>query len=223
MLKLTEFENQKLAYLIGAILGDGHYTRPDEWGKIRFHFGSSDKEFVLEVKEIIKDIFSLDTNVGVQKLSLKNKAWRDHYTITSRLLYRNIVDYFPNKNEIPSFIKNSNKSIKAKFLSGFFDAEGGICISFIKSRNALDRRLYCHNSNLTLLHKIQFYLGELDIDSFIQSGKGAYALNIWGYKNLVNFKNGIDFNINRKKYKLIEAIKSYKLIHKKYRHLKINV
>ena len=139
-------DKQELAYLIGAVIGDGSYIRnKSEGGRIRLKFSSSDKEFTFKIMQIIKDVFFLD------------------------------------------------------------------------------RRLYCHNSNLSILEEIKLYLKELDIDCFIQNGKGAYALNIWGYKNLVNFKNKIDFNIYRKKYKLLKAIDSYKFIHKKNRILKVNI
>jgi len=222
MVELSEHQKGELAYLIGAVIGDGCYTTPTEKYGSRFMFSSSDKEFVLKIKDIIKDIFSLSLNICIERLSLKNKNWRDHYDIKSRPLTRSLKLYLPDKNKIPSFIKDSNNFIKARFLSGFFDAEGGICISTIKSRNALDRRAYCHNSNLELLKEIKIYLKELDIDSFIQNGKGAYALNIWGYKNLVNFKNCIDFYIFRKRDKLLKAIYSYKLIHKKYRNIVVN-
>lgn len=169
MIELNEHQKGELAYLIGAVIGDGCYTTPTEKYGSRFMFSSSDKEFVLKIKDIIENIFSLSLNISVERLSLKNKNWRDHYDIKSRPLTRSLKLYLPDKNNIPSFIRDSNKIIKARFLSGFFDAEGGICISTIKSRNALDRRAYCHNSNLELLKEIKIYLKELDIDSFMIS------------------------------------------------------
>ena len=213
---------KELAYLIGAVMGDGSYCSPNKWGKQRFSFSSSDKEFILIVKKIIKDTFDVKTGLIIYRLSLKNRNWRDHYKITSRPLIRFLTEYLPDKNKIPLFIRNSDKNIKAEFISGFFDAEGGISISTIKSRKAIDRRLYCHNSNLDLLEEIKSYLEQFDVNSFIQNGKGAFALNIWGYKNLVNFKNSIGFRIYRKNIKLIKAINSYKIIRKEYRHLRID-
>ncbi|MAG52516.1 MAG: hypothetical protein CMH62_00970 [Nanoarchaeota archaeon] len=222
---LTDSQKVDLAYLIGAVIGDGSYmnTKSGKRRNIRFSFGSSDREFVVIIKDIIRDIFSLELNICVERLSLKNNAWRDHYKIRSRILHRHLKKYLPDKNKIPSFVYNSNHFIKSSFISGFFDAEGGICVSTIKSRNVLDRRLYCHNFNIDLLNEIKGYLSELDIDCFIQNSKRAYALNIWGYKNLVNFKNKIDFRIYRKRFKLLGAINSYKFVHKKYRHLKVDV
>jgi len=221
MLELTDSNKKELAYLIGAFIGDGYYARPDKYGHTRICFSSSDKEFVFKIKDIIKNIFSLDTGLSIDKLSLKNPSWRDHYRTSSRSLYRLLMAYLPDKNSVPSFVRGGSLQIKSGFLSGFFDAEGGVCISTIKSRNAIDRRLYCHNSNLRLLYEVKSYLKEMDIDSFIQNGKGAYSLNVWGYKNLVNFKNLIGFTINRKEEKLFEAICSYKVIRKKYRNMKL--
>ncbi len=219
---VSNLDNKKLAYLIGAVVGDGHYAPPDKWGSYRFYFGSSDKDFALRIKQLIKELFSLNTGFVIYNLSKKNKFWRDHYQITSRPLPKLLMAYLPNSNKIPKFIRNSNIGVRVEFLSGFFDAEWGVSISKIKSRNAIDRRLYCHNADLEILEEIGSYLRDLDIDSFIQNGKGAYALNIWGYKNLVNFKNLIDFQIKRKKDKLTKAIQSYKLIRKEHRYLRIN-
>lgn len=229
MKELNDDSKKKLAYLIGAVMGDGCYTSPDRWGKRRFQFSSSDIEFVLMIKGIVRDIFSLEMSITLHKLSLKNNAWRDHYRVSSRILPRLLMEYLPDKNQTPLFIRHSSPAIKSEFISGFFDAEGGISLSTIPSRNALDRRVYCHNTNLYLLLEIKNYLALCDVNSFLQEEKrkrshvhAVYVLNIWGYKNLVNFKNLIDFKIPRKKLKLFKVIQSYKLIHKKHRHLHID-
>jgi|SRR3989344_4456929 len=199
---------KEVAYLTGALLGDGYFTKGYNYPRIGF--SSSDLDFIKLIKNIIYKNFGFNLNIIKSNLSDKNINWRDHYKISSRRLYPLLSKFMTNNKEIPAFIKLSNKVIKANFLSGFFDAEGGICISRIKSRNALDRRIYLYQKDLKILKKIKLYLRLFDISSFIQYQKGAYALNVWGLKSFNNFNKNIGFKIKRKQDKLNLALLSYK-------------
>src|SRR3989344_4549232 len=180
---------KEVAYLTGALLGDGYFTKGYNYPRIGF--SSSDLDFIKLIKNIIYKNFGFNLNIIKSNLSDKNINWRDHYKISSRRLYPLLSKFMTNNKEIPAFIKLSNKVIKANFLSGFFDAEGGICISRIKSRNALDRRIYLYQKDLKILKKIKLYLRLFDISSFIQYQKGAYALNVWGLKSFNNFNKEV--------------------------------
>ena len=203
-------KDNKIAYLIGAIMGDGSYFCEKNSKKIRFYFSSSDKEFVDIIRNIIKEVFEMELKIGVKKLSKKNSNWRDHYYINSRKLYSTLSKYLPNKKKIPEFIENGDVSIKSSFIGGFFDAEGGISISIIKSRKALDRRIHCNCSNKDILISIGRYLKDIEIKSFIQKGNRSFVLNIWGFDSFNLFRDNIGFRIFRKKDKLNEAIESFK-------------
>lgn len=212
---IEKVNDLEISYLIGALIGDGCYSYDIKYNNIRVIFAASDKDFVERVKKIIYSNFKINLNINEIKLSEKNKNWRDHYKISSRILYKQLMKYLPDKNKIPFFIKNGDLKRKAAFLSGFFDAEGGISLSTIKSRKVLDRRLHLHSKDINFLNKVKQYLLSFNIDSFIQKGNKAYVLNIWGFKNLSLFQKLIGFKIKRKKDKLEETIKSYKLLHKK--------
>lgn len=202
-------EDIEIAYLVGAIMGDGSYI-PEKNSRIRFYFSSSDKEFIDNINEIIKKSFGFDLNIGIKRLSKKNSNWRDHYFISSRTLYNKLCKYLPDKTQIPKFIENGDVKIKSSFISGFFDAEGGVSLSIIKSRNALDRRIHCSCSDKKILESIKDYLSQIGIKSFIQNGHRAFVLNIWGFDGLTAFRDYVGFRIFRKNDKLNKSIGSYK-------------
>lgn len=206
--------SREVAYLIGALMGDGCFSK--QGNSIRIHFGSTDKDFIMHLKNIIQNNFGTAVNVNLKKLSLKNPKWRDFFELTSRTLYSKLSEYMPTKTEIPLFIKKNTNKIKCAFMSGLFDAEGGVSISRIKSRNVLDRRVHCTSSDLILLEEIKKYLKETSIKSFIQDYKTYYTLNIWGYESMTNFQSTVGFKIARKNKKLKKLIGSYKQIHITY-------
>ncbi len=198
----------RLAYLLGALYGDGCFYHKDRG---RIIFASSDKEFTVRVASIIKTLFGLKINIRIDKLSKKNKNWKDSYVFSSRPLYRNLKDY--RFIGMPKFVEHDTKETKAAFISGFFDAEGNVDIHLIKKRNELQRHLRCFNNNLDMLKEIQEILKEFSIKSWIGTGKGKnWCLTIWGYHSLTKFQKFIGFKINRKALLLEQAIRSYKEI-----------
>jgi intein/homing endonuclease len=206
--------NEKIAYLIGALMGDGCFSRQPN--SVRIHFGSTDKEFANLIKTIIAQDFSISVKINTQKLSKKNPKWKDFYNLSSRTLYRKLASYMPSKDAIPEFIRSNDNVTKCAFISGLFDAEGGVSISRIKSRHAIDRRLHCTSANLTLLNEVKKYLSQIGIKSFIQDYSTFSTLNIWGYYSILKFQRHVGFKIVRKQKKLEELIKSYKEIHNTY-------
>lgn len=206
-------KDEQIAYFIGAIMGDGCYSINNKYPRPRFIFTSSDKDFILLIQQLAEELFDVDMKINISELSKKNKKWRDSYKVSSRTIYKNLSFYLPNHKILPDFIINGTSEIKAAFISGFFDAEGGVSISWIKSRKAIDRRLHCSNQNLDLLNTITTYLKDMDIKSFIITYPRYYCLNIWGFSSCCLFRQKIGFKIRRKKDKLDELIDTYKVIH----------
>lgn len=203
-------ENQeKLAYLLGAIYGDGSFTKD---GKI--FFSSTDFEFITEIAKIIKKLFNLEMNIRLRKLSSKNINWKDSFEFSSRRLYRILKDY--NQKTVPDFINLGNLRRKALFLKGFFDAEGNVDFHKIKRKDGrIDtiRHVKCFSNNKKLLEQIKQLLRELKIKSAIFRSKGEnYYVCIWNYKSLKQFSKFIGFVIKRKQTTLMQALNSYKEI-----------
>lgn len=206
-------KDEQIAYLIGAIMGDGSYSTADICTRPRFSFTSSDKDFALLIQQLVSELFDVNMNIYHCELSKKNPNWRDCYKMCSRILYKNLSLYLPDHKVLPKFIVEGTLKIKAAFISGFFDAEGGVSIGWIKSRKAVDRRIYCYNNEISILKTIQNYLNDIDIKGFIIADQNCYALNIWGFSSCTIFRRDIGFKIERKKDKLNKLIDSYKSIH----------
>ncbi len=208
MAKFSDFQKEELAYILGALFGDGcFYTKE----KGRIHFGCCDRDFIETVAKSVQNLFDMKVNIVKQMLSFKNRKWKDFYYFSSRPLFRELKEFSDKK--IPEFIKNSILSIKAAFIKGMFDAEGSVIIHTIKNRNELQRHVRCFSNDIELLKEISIFLKELEIKSFTGKSKDKnYCLTIWGYNSLLNFKKSIGFSIKRKRLLIEKAISSYKEI-----------
>ncbi len=194
-----------IAYLLGALYGDGCFYHK-EGGRILF--SSADREFTEILATIIRDQFYLSVTINTNRLSLKNKNWRDAYTFSSRPLYKLLKDL--SKMAVPDFVRHGEKSTKGAFISGFFDAEGSVDIHSVRDGTETQRHLKCFNNNSDFLKELQNMLKEFDINSCIIKSKGKnWCLNIWNYHSLSNFERYINFKIARKSSKLRQAIASY--------------
>lgn len=208
---MAEQAQKKLAYILGAIYGDGHFSKE---GKVCF--SSTDIEFIAKIKDYIKELFGLSMILRKVELSKKNPNWRDSFEFSSRRLYKNLKQFDPHFIIVPAFILDGNKEIKASFLRGFFDAEGSVDFNVIKRKDGriqTSRHVNCFSNNVELLNYVKKFLEELGIKSQIFHGKGSnYYVGIWNYRSLTEFRNLIGFEIKRKQSLLNEAIKSYKEI-----------
>jgi len=206
---MAEQSQEKLAYILGAIYGDGHFSK-----EAKVAFGSTDIEFVLKVSEYIKQLFDLHMIIRRRKLSEKNPNWRDFFEFSSKRLYKKLKHFDSHFTTVPRFILSGNKKVKSAFLRGFFDAEGSVEIRNVKRKDGrIDkiRHVKCYNNNLKLLDSIKEMFHDLDIKSEIFHGKGKnYYVVIWNYKSLNTFNRFVGFEIKRKQSLLNEAIKSYK-------------
>jgi hypothetical protein len=78
--------NEKLAYLLGATHGDGSFTRD---GKI--FFSSTDFEFVKKVVVIIQELFGININIRLKKLSSKSLNWKDSFEFSPKAIQQELL------------------------------------------------------------------------------------------------------------------------------------
>ncbi len=111
-----------LAYLVG-LLRDGTVNE-EKNGEYACAFYSKNKEFLELIKPKIENLFLLETKI---------MRFGECYgiRIRSKTLYHffRIAFEFKSKQvrwNTPAIIKNSSNEIKREYISGFFDAEGGI-------------------------------------------------------------------------------------------------
>ena len=121
-IKIPKELDENLAYLIG-LLRDGTVNK-ERNGEYTCAFYSKNKPFLEIVRPKIKKIFGLQLNIT---------KFGDCYGIRIRsktlYLFFKIVFDFKSKQvnwDTPKIIKKANDKIIKNYISGFFDAEGGV-------------------------------------------------------------------------------------------------
>ncbi len=154
--------NDELAYLAGIISGDGHITKKldeviiaDGTGKNEFLAGS--KQFMQNIKTLIKKNFNLDSTIKYKK---------NYYTLrcNSSLICRimNCIYQIPSGNKcskirVPSLIKGGLK--ENLFWRGMFDTDGYLrtknkAISMTTKSNFIKKDFinFCRKNNIVIFH-----------------------------------------------------------------------
>ena len=219
-------KSEKLAYILGAMYGDGCFAHKDQNGRV--HFGASDKEFVKKVVNDVNLIFNLNLKIRVDRLSEKSNKWRDLYSFSSRRLYKHIAESdFKVTRLLPDFITNGTETIKASFIGGFFDAEGNVNIQKTKRKEGnveVQRHISGFSNDIELLKQVKSLLSDLGIKSNISHNKNkTYYVSIWNYRSLKIFHDIVGFRIKRKMRTLEIALESYKLIQTRWDYKTYNM
>lgn len=185
-----------LAYLLGAIEGDGHI---DKHGRIKI--AVTDYDFIREIKTCFDTQFGTDIRIGRTSPNL----YRIEFCSIEVASFFNAFDFNSlNINFIPSFLK------------GLFDAEGSVKVRF--NGKYLCSTIRLGNTDFNLLQLTQRFLEILGIKSFIvmqyfrhkvyKNSKPYYTLEIRRFRDMLLFKNNINFIIQRKSSKL-EIMEGY--------------
>lgn len=116
--KLTE----NLAYLVG-LLRDGTITK-EKNGEYSCAFYSKNKKFLEKISPLIEKIFGINTKIS---------KFGDCYGIRIRsktlyLFFKTVFEFQSpqEKWNTPKIIENADTKNKRAYISGFFDAEGGV-------------------------------------------------------------------------------------------------
>lgn len=197
---------EDLAYIFGTIKGDGHYRK-------RKTLERTSAEIILKVKnsDFAKEFEKkLRKWSGIQpKIGQKNGEF---YVALYSVDAVNIIQ----KINLEKII-TSNKKVKANFLKGLYDSEGGVCGTNLNRRRFACRWIYFSNSDKKIIKTVSRLLKDFKISckiksrihSGFESKKRQYEILIFGLENLEKFYKNIGFSIRSKKDKLIEVIRSY--------------
>ncbi len=207
--------NEKLACLLGHILGDGCIKSKEE----NVYYTNKSKELIDEFKLIIKDLFGIEP--------------KENYNVE-----RNFYEVYPPKTiakflvlcgfpkgekvnrelTIPEWIKNGSFEIKSAFIRALFDDEGTVINSkgnyiigfgMNKKKSLLNE----HKIFMEDLRGILFSLGIYPNEIFQRKqpfDTVSLGFNIYGRYNLMKFLENIGFSDKIKREKLIKVINSYK-------------
>jgi len=205
-------ENEE-AYIVGYTVGDGNlYSRVHVFSieknkhltEYQITWGDKDVEQLETIRCILKQKFpEIKFSVRDRKNS-KGKVLRCSrkvvYKYLETLLSKNI------ENEIPSNI--------AKYISGFFDAEGSVSLTLnrkLKDRNYYKIRIEAVQKDKELLKKLQkLLITKFAIKSSIYKkwNQDAYVIKLSGNKQAKKFKEKIDFQNPTKNAKLNKLLSS---------------
>jgi intein-encoded DNA endonuclease-like protein len=203
--------SEALAYLIGAVLGDGYPKIKRRFRKGYRHtiirFEAVDREFVEEVARCIAVVL----NRPPPTLKIRKGTRKYFVEVESKTLWE-LLKKPVDLERLRKYIEHCEKCMAA-FLRGFFDAEG--CVS--KSGYIL-----AFNTNYEVLTYVQGLLERFGIEStgprvsrpagslikidpitgkIYTTKKDCYCIYIRSYCN-VNFYNHIGFTILRKQERL---------------------
>jgi len=128
--------SKDLAYLLGAIYGDGYISNSykskiSPFKDYKIGIENTNIEYI---ERIIYPIFKkyTNTNAKIRYLHINNKQPSAKLDVRNKALYEfftNEIKTFKGKKlrgtKIPRIIKNTHTEFKKEFIAGFFDTDGG--------------------------------------------------------------------------------------------------
>jgi len=204
--KNAKILSEDLAYILGVKRGDGYWrkriTSQRTSGEIGFNVKNLDfaKEFEKRLKRwsgIQPKIWEKDGKFYVMLYSI------DAVNVAQKISLKEILA--------------SNDGVKADFLKGLYDSEGGVLGKNLNRRKFACRWIHFSNSNKETILTVSKLLKDFGINhkikSRIHSGFGSkklqYEILTFGLENFEKFYKNIGFSIQYKKDKLLEVINSY--------------
>lgn len=195
-----------LAYVLGVVAGDGYagYYRSDHGTRGIISLGVTDKDFA--------EAFKMNLDRWSGHKSKLQKTSRDYLVTLNSVDIAKFIKSFDLKE-----ILFSNREMKALFLRGLFDSDGGVIGKNLDYRRNAKRWIHFFNNNKKIISLVMSILNEFCIDysinSRVHSGFGSKKLQceikIYGLKNIFKYYRLIGFNIERKQKTLIGIIRSY--------------
>jgi intein-encoded DNA endonuclease-like protein len=211
----------ELAYIYGVLIGDGNIERRERTWRINLNVKDIDfaQEFArnLHLWSGLKP--TIRSRTQVHNHQTKYGDWikgRSEYTVV-RLNSKQAVTFLLSRIkcktydwEIPKdILKCKNKQIIYSFIKGIFDSEG---YPIYSGRN---RRVELEMLGELGVPQLQRLLETVGIESTITQGKkqklkGTYVLRILRQRSIQEFRDNINFSIERKRSKLNRMLNSYK-------------
>ena len=182
MIKISKKVSYELAYICGALTGDGHIQCKGYRGVVSFY--SKNKYEIDNLNNKIKEI--LKVNSVIYKDKRDNNCRYKLFFISKDLARFFIIKGVPEKKKtnkiffVPDWILNGNNNVKSSYLRGFYDTEGSIFHTKMKNNYIRWRINLIQNKNELLkiegykfMNQIKSMLNYFGINSSpIRFGKG---------------------------------------------------
>ena len=192
----------ELAYILGALLGDGNWRKRGTKTKISLRVKEYD--FALAYARCYDVVEGKRNGEPTQPYYYKKmKVWV--VDVTSITLYTLLKPFKIQK--IKPFVESNINTIRA-FLRGFFDAEGEC------SNRKSDRRVACSNKNYELIQYVMELLRKIGIESKLRwkksktsKGRSTYIWRLYIYGRYIKrYADLVGFVIKKKRDTLQEII-----------------
>jgi len=208
--------NEDLAYILGVKRGDGYWRK-------RITPKRTSAEIGLQVNNLD---FAKEFEERLKRWSgIQPKTWEKNgkfYVALYSIDAVNIAQAISLKE-----IVKSDKKLKANFLRGLYDSEGGVLSKNLDRRRFACRWIHFSNSNKNTISIVSKLLKDFGISHKIKqrihSGFGSkrlqYEILIFGLENFEKFYKNIGFSIKYKKDKLLDVINSYEKSRRREKYL----
>lgn len=169
-----KIENEKQAYLIGYLCGDGGISTENKKRKNRLCISSTYEETITVFKNEFCPDSTVSSRVPINNTEGYNiKTNKPSFTLTFSSKFSNTFNKFGilSKKENRRLVNIPKKSMK-HYLLGLFDADGCISWGKRKDRNRLWSNFQITHQSMDVLSKIQTYImEELNIATSIKPRK----------------------------------------------------
>ncbi len=211
--------DENIGYVMGELIGDGCVVKR---GSMEIAFGNNSTHMPI-VKDMLDEKFPNQWRTVNQNGNLSLKI----DSVIVRKHFENFGLYYdksPQKTT-PKGILTSPQSVIISYLRGLFDSDGTIVSNTGRNKNNIRIRL-C-SSSLQLLRETQLMLNDFGVKSVIllNSARGApigkdkkyrsmhdnYVLSVIGFESYHNFAKGIGFLDPKKRARLDEYLRDYKI------------
>lgn len=186
--------NEDFCRLIGYYLSEGCIT-VDESERIRFSFNRDEKEYIEDVKFILK-------NIGLRYSEYNSKAWHTTCIKASSEIFCILIrdalgcGVGSDNMKIPSSLLGLSAGYRKNLLAGLLRGDGGVDFTTGKRRYSKNNRQYFHRHNTLsvnyfsssriLFEQVIFLLHSLGIIPTFKSKRNL--LTIFGAENITKLK-----------------------------------
>ena len=215
--KLPKFMTEKLAALIGYMIGDG-WVNSDGY-KVGFVVYSENEDILSKLNSFVKSELNVEPHTYERTprmkryngRMIKSKKKLYYVDVDSKIIAENFS--FLKEKRVPDSILKSGNKVFRSFLRWIFEADGSAVSYNIKGRKGNGFISY-KSVNLELLRDIQIMLLRFSIQSRIVFDKKSTGNNLVIRKaeDILKFYKKIGFASKRKTEKLKDIVKSLKNI-----------
>ncbi len=184
-IKIPKYLNNKISYIVGAMLGDGHIGNRDGHGKEVVFSDLDNKENQNHFKKTIFDVFGIKMKEKRKGLVAYNSALAEFLSLLGVQKGKK-----SSKIKVPQYMFSNNVAGIQCFLKGVFDTDGhaskhSVSISSASKKFIQDIKWLC--LKLKIVGSIDYRINSGNINRRIIKSKGLYTFRFSGKSNINKF------------------------------------